>query len=41
MFKDDLSLFSFENKRNSNILRVWFNFRSEMEFDLVIQYADL
>jgi hypothetical protein len=40
VFRDDLKLLSFP-RRSTAVLRAWFNFRSEMDYDLVIQFNDL
>lgn len=41
IFREDIELCSFHHNRNASVFKAWFNFRSEMDYDLIIQYTDL
>lgn len=36
-----MELFRFKRTSKSGVLKAWFNFKSEMDYDLLIQYDDL
>jgi hypothetical protein len=40
-YKDDIEVFHLPKTGKVNILRAWINLKSEMEYDLVVQYKDL
>lgn len=41
IFRDDIELFSISRSSKARVLRAWFNWKSEMDYELLIQFKDL